>query len=252
MSGVEQSTLRYWDSIGLFRPARRDEGNKYRYYTLDQIFLVNFIQVLSSLNIPLKVIAKLNENRTPEAVLELMEQQENILDIRLSQLQEAYSTIHTLRDTIRQGIAAPEPGAVALQSLEEMSIALGPYNEEDASFHESFVRYCRHAQENFVNLNYPIGGYYESFTRFPRASRAPDRFFSMVPRAYEKRPAGKYLVSYARGHYGEMGELPQCIETYAREHNVKLGGPVYVLYLLDEISVQEPADYLAQVCVALS
>jgi len=42
-SGLEQSTLRYWDDIGLFSPAHRNPDTSYRYYSPEQIILVNFM-----------------------------------------------------------------------------------------------------------------------------------------------------------------------------------------------------------------
>ena len=253
MSSLEQSTLRYWDDIGLFRPAVRDTGNSYRYYSPDQILLVNFIKVLSSLNIPLKTIAEISENRTPEAILQLMEQQETILDNQLNRLQVSYSTIHTLRDIIKQGISAPEPGTVSVQSLDSMCIEFGPPNDlmENDGFYQSFARYCRYAKENRINLINPIGGYFDSMERLLRAPAVPSRFFSVNPRAHSERPAGKYLIGHSRGHYGELGGAPQSMVDYACEHKLSLNGPVYVLCLLDEISVLEPSAYLTQICAAI-
>ena len=254
LSGVEQSTLRYWDDIGLFRPARRDACSSYRYYAPDQLFLVNFIKVLSSLNIPLKVIAEISENRTPEAILRLLEQQETILDESLDRLHTSYSIIHTLRGFIRQGISAPEPGTVSVQSLDAMRIALGPANgppESGGDYHHAFAHYCRWAKENRINLNNPIGGYFDSLERLLRAPGLPCRFFSVDPHAGEERPAGKYLVGYANGNYDALDDTPQSMKNYAREHKLALDGPVYVLYLLGEISVREPSEYLAQICAAI-
>jgi len=56
LSGIDASTLRYWDEIGLFSPAHRNTENNYRYYAPTQIIAINFITVLSRLNIPLKTI----------------------------------------------------------------------------------------------------------------------------------------------------------------------------------------------------
>ena len=251
MSGLEQSTLRYWDDIGLFKPALRNPDNSYRYYSPEQIILVNFIKVLSNLHVPLKVIASVSENRSPEDILRLMEQQEAILDTQLNRLQASYSTIHTLRDVIKQGIDVPDAGQIAVQALAPMSIALGPYNEawEGLSFYQGFIRYCQYAKENRVNLNNPIGGYYDSMEHFLSASSVPSRFFSVDPRGSDERAAGKYLVGYARGYYGQLGDVARRLDDFAAEEKLDVSGPVYVLYLLDEISVKDTSDYLAQVCV---
>jgi len=253
MSGLEQSTLRYWDDIGLFLPAHRNTDNGYRYYSPEQITLVNFIKVLSSLNVPLKVIAGISENRSPEAILRLMEQQEAILDTKLNRLHESYSTIHTLRDVIRQGIESPDAGHVSVQSLEDMPIVLGPRSKEgeDINFYRGFIRYCQYAKENRINLNNPIGGYYDSLERFLETPCVPSRFFSLDPRSHDTRAAGRYIVGYARGYYSQLEEAALRLDTYAAGQNLDARGPVYVIYLRDEISEKNTDDYLAQVCVAL-
>jgi len=251
MSGLEQSTLRYWDEIGLFSPARRNMDTGYRYYSPEQVILVTFIKVLSSLNVPLKMIAQVSENRSPETILKLMEQQEAILDAQLNHLHASYSTIHTLRGVIKQGIDVPDAEHISVQALEPMSIALGPYNEDwdGLSFYQGFIRYCRYAKGNRINLNNPIGGYYDSLEHFLSAPSVPSRFFSVDPRGTDERAAGKYLVGYARGYYGQLGDAARRLDEFATEKGLDVSGPVYVLYLLDEISVKDTTDYLAQVCV---
>ncbi len=78
LSGIEKSTLRYWDEIGLFSPAKRDSDNNYRYYSPEQLIAVHFITVFSELNIPLKTISAVEKARTPETVFEFLKQQEAI------------------------------------------------------------------------------------------------------------------------------------------------------------------------------
>ena len=254
MSSLEQSTLRYWDNIGLFSPAVRGKNNSYRYYSLDQLPLVNFIKVLSSLGVPLKVIGEIKENRSPETILHLMEQKELALDTELTRLQEAYSTIHTLRGVIRQGVEVPDADHIGVQTLEALPLVLGPANEPRAvsDFHGAFVRYCNYAKENRINLNTPIGGYFTSMERFEQEPGMPVRFYSVDPQGRGNRPAGTYLVCYTRGGYEQLDKLAQRMEAYAAANGLTFSGPVYVLHLLNEISSQNPSDYLAQVCAAVT
>jgi len=251
--GLEQSTLRYWDDIGLFRPAYRNAENSYRYYAPEQVVQVNFIKVLSNLNIPLKVIANVGEKRTPETILKLMEQQESRLDTELNRLHEAYSTIHTLRNTIQQGINAPDADHISVQALGALPIAFGSENknQEGQNFHQAFMQYSRHAKEIRTGLSKPIGGWFESMQRFVENPSLPSRFFSVDPRGGDQRAPGKYLVGYTQGYYGYQGDTPLRMAEYAREHRIVPRGPVYVIYLLDEISVKDPSNYLAQICAAI-
>jgi len=253
MSGIEQSTLRYWDRVGLFRPAYRDKNSNYRYYSKEQIVLVNFIKVFSNLKVPLKVIRSVNENRSPERVLRMLDQRETMLDTELNRLHEAYSTIHILRDAIERGLNVPGASHISLQTLDTMFIMPGPSNEgwEGDNFYQAFMRYCKYAKENRINLNNPIGGYFESMEDFLERPSVPTRFFTVDLHGYDKRAAGEYIVGYARGYYGHMGGMPRRLNEFAAQHGLACG-PVYVLYLLNEISVKEPSEYLAQVCVALT
>ena len=73
ITGVETSTLRYWDDIGLFSPAMRNPDNNYRYYSLSQITSLNFITVLSDLEIPLKTIADLRKARDPQKLARILD-----------------------------------------------------------------------------------------------------------------------------------------------------------------------------------
>lgn len=54
LTGVHIKSLRYYDRIGILRPAFVDPENGYRYYTFPQIHLVEAIQLCVDLDIPLK------------------------------------------------------------------------------------------------------------------------------------------------------------------------------------------------------
>jgi DNA-binding transcriptional MerR regulator len=276
LSGIEQSTLRYWDEIGLFLPAKRDPENNYRYYSPEQIIAVNFITVLSSLNVPLKTISGMDEERTPEGILQLVEQQERLLDMEMRRLRECYSIIHARMELIRYGIRLrdgytavggirvdheTEAGAgthvdenqICVLKRAERAYILGPRNEygENEQFYEPFMHFCHSAPELRINLNFPIGGYHESMDRFLQNPGKPSHFFSLDPTGNHKRPAGDYLVGFKRGYYGEMGGLPGRMAAFAEENALTVCGPLYVLYLHDEICLNDPSQYLAQVSVAV-
>jgi DNA-binding transcriptional MerR regulator len=253
MCGVEQSTLRYWDEIGLFSPAQRNAENGYRYYTPEQAIQVNFIKVLSNLEVPLKAIAEISENRTPETLIQLMEAQEAVLDGEFHRLNNMYSTIRILRNFFREGLSVEKPEEISLQMLCDFPIILGPANSpwDGLHFYEGFTNYCNFANKHRVNLNNPVGGYYESFEYYMEWPSVPTCFFSVDPRGKDSRPAGKYLVAYIQGSYGQMENTPQRLADYAQEQGFALKGPIYIVYLLSEICETDPSRYLAKVCAAV-
>ncbi|MDR0490831.1 MAG: MerR family transcriptional regulator [Oscillospiraceae bacterium] len=277
LSGIEQTTLRYWDDIGLFMPAKRDPENNYRYYTPDQIIAVNFISVMSSLDIPLKTIGRIGDKRTPATIKRLIERHEKKLDMEMRRLRECYSIIHSRLELINYGATVlggfqmidgmrqvddveednaewADVGTISVLYREERPIILGPPNEfvDGEPFYEPFTRFCRMAEEMRINLNYPIGACHENIENFIKSPGRPDYFFSMDPTGNRKRPAGKYLIGFSIGYYGELDNVAERMAAHVAENSLSVTGPVYVIYLHDEICVKDRSQYLAQVCVAIA
>jgi DNA-binding transcriptional MerR regulator len=251
-TGLNESTLRYYDGIGLLSPELRG-ANRYRYYSPRQMITVDFIKVLIKVGVPLSTIAHMNKSRTPQSVLALLTQQENKLDAQLHELQTAYSIIHTYRNTIESGIAAQE-GGISVCDLDERRIILGQVNDFSGAvnFYEPFMRFCNTAHENNIDLHYPIGGYYEDIQVFLDTPSQPTRWFSLDPRGNGRRKAGRYLVAHNKGYYGEFGDLPQRMLAHAQANALSFGGPLYITYLLDEISMTDHKHYLSQIAVGVS
>ena len=276
LSGVEQTTLRYWDDIKLFTPARRDPDNNYRYYTPDQLIAVNFIKVLSELNIPLKIIAELRDNRTPEKVAKLIEDQESLLDIEMNRLRECHSIIHERRELIRYGSRLIDGfrevdgvivnndkdekkgkwidvNEITVLHKERKNFVIGPENywKGGEPFFENFNKFCDAASDLRINLGFPIVGYHSNFEAFLKGPGEPERFCSLDPTGNKSQPEGTYLVAFNIGYYGEFGDAADRMVAYIKKHKLRIKGPVFSVFLLDEVCVPDPDKYLSQISVAV-
>jgi len=252
-TGVSQSTLRYYDEIGVFPAATRGDNN-YRYYVPFQIIMLNYINVLVDLGVPLSVIKDMNTDRSPESVMDLLSLQEIKLDRRLYELRTAYSIIHTYRKNVQDGIRAQD-GLVRVEEMAETHYVLGHLNEfenHNDTFYNEFVRFCKAADKRRINLRFPVGGYHDSIDNFLKLPGKPNRWFSLDPIGNSSWSEGKYLVGYTRGYYGEFGDIAQKMLLYADEHGLDFKGPVYVVYLLDEISQTDPGNYLSRASVSVA
>ena len=71
---VTAKALRHYEKIGLLAPARVKPVNQYRYYTSEQVALLNQITFMKELGIPLKVIKRMIDRQEgPEEVANLLE-----------------------------------------------------------------------------------------------------------------------------------------------------------------------------------
>ena len=253
LSGIESSTLRYWDEIGLFSPALRNPENNYRYYSTAQLTALNFVTTLSELEIPLKTIGELRNERDPENLLRLLEKHERQMDMQMRNLRRRYSIIHARQEMIRYGMRVDD-AQISVLYRENKAIILWPRNiyKEGDTFLEPLTSVVRHADDYFIDLSLPVGGYYDNMTSFIKNPAHPDHFLSVDPTGNHARHAGDYLIGFAKGYYAEVGDLPERMEAYAQENSLNLTGPVYLFYLHDEISSQDPSQYLAEACVAVA
>lgn len=275
-SGVSIPSLRHWDSIGLLLPRKQDPETNYRYYTPDQIISTKFIILMRSLGVPLKVINNILEERTPAKVARLLEQQRKNLDIEMHRLQECYSIIDTRLELIHNGMyleegfhaidgfrvdkGSPthgstwvEEGGVHVLYHEEAPYILGPEHKwhEGKTGHDAFAEFCGHVQRLRINLNFPIGAYYENMEAFSKAPRQHKHFISMDPTGNETKPSGEYLTAFSRGDFDEYRGLVKKMNDYLEEHALEPIGPVFTTYLHDEICVKSPAEYLIETSVAV-
>jgi len=214
---------------------------------------VNFITILSKLKVPLKTIIEMGSTRTPEKIDSLFAQQEKTLDTEMRRLIEAYSLIHIRQELLREGMAAKE-GAISIRRQEEMNIVLGRPNifRNGEPFYRPFMHFREDSDILRVNLEFPIGGRYTTMGAFVENPSEPERFFSFDSSGATVIPAGEYLVAYVRGYYWEMGKMPGRMAAYAKEHDLTCSGPVYVIYLHDEVCTKESTQYLARICVAIA
>lgn len=254
LTGVETSTLRFWDEIGLFSPAKRDPENNYRYYTLAQATTVNFISVLSDLHLPLKEIVEFKEQRDPEKFMKLLERKERELDMELRALRERSSYIHTRRELIGYGLRVDE-NEITILPREDKAFILWPrnkYTNDEETYIEPLAAFINKVDDYRINLKFPVGGFWDSLQSFFDKPSQPDRFISVDPVGNHIRKEGDYLIGFTRGYYGDMGDLPSRMEEYVTENGIETTGPFYVMYLHDEISTKDPTQYLAQSCVAIA
>jgi len=66
-----------------------------------------------------------------------------------------------------------------------------------------------------------------------------------------------FLTGYTRGYYGQTNDLPKRMasfakkKSFAKKNGLMFNGPVYNLYLFDEMSITDPEQYLLQVTASV-
>ncbi|MDR0325988.1 MAG: MerR family DNA-binding transcriptional regulator [Oscillospiraceae bacterium] len=248
-TGIPVTTLIYYDNKGLLHPVQRGR-NKYRYYSYYQTITVKLIHVLKNCHVPLNIIKAVMQKRTPETLLELLMQQEQEIPKKQKNLLEAQKLIHIFTDHICKGLSA-ESDQVSAGYLPRSAFSLGALNDftSEDSFYAAYHRYCRNTSAGSGNLSYPVGGWWSDMESFLQNPVRPERFFSVDPDGKQVKPSGRYLVGYTQCFYGEINDLPERMVAYAKEHSLRFTGPMFNVFLLDEVSTVDPNHYMLQASI---
>lgn len=87
LRNININSLRYYEKLGLLKPAMIDESNGYRYYSAEQVTLLNKIILCIQLGIPLKdMVGFLDENGNLESQ-KLLEQGRIVAKQRIKEMQ---------------------------------------------------------------------------------------------------------------------------------------------------------------------
>jgi DNA-binding transcriptional MerR regulator len=248
LSGVKASTLRYFDDLGLFEPAFRKESG-YRYYSLQQLITINAIFAMRDINVPIKKITQVVHDRTPSKLYEFISEKEQDLENEMNALRRSMNVVKVLKRLINRGLHVDET-QISVEYLSQMTISVGPTNDftdSKGSFYAPFLKYITYARERNINLTYPIGGLFKDFDSFMEDPNAPTNFFSVDPDGIARRDDGLYLTGFSRGYYGSISDLPERMADYAKKNRLTLSGPIYNLFLFDEISETDPDRYLCEI-----
>jgi DNA-binding transcriptional MerR regulator len=254
LARVSRDTLIHYDRIGLIRPAARGENN-YRYYSDEQIALVNIVRTFRSLGMSLTDIGELSRNRTPESILAALEEQTRHVDENIGDLIKARQLLVTLKTTIEEAVLIDE-ALIDVRRQDAESIFLGPQNDysggrtiQDALL--NFYQYCQKS-ENAIDLNYSAWGMFTGARIRQGDWNGPDRFYFNNPHAPDTKPAGLYVTGYTRGGYGKSDKLYRKLSSYIIEQGFEIRGPAYESYILNEISIQDPNNYLMRIAIRVN
>ena len=101
--GIGRDSLMYYEDIGILKPFR--DKNGYRMYKLSDIWRLNLIKELRSLNFPMKKIKEYLDDRNIESTKEILNKELILIDEKIEELlsykQNIMKRLDTINDELR-------------------------------------------------------------------------------------------------------------------------------------------------------
>ena len=255
--GVKKQTLFHYDEIGIFRPAITGE-NGYRYYSYTQIETFQVLMALRDLNVLLKGIKAHMAHRSPQALIELLEERRNEVDEMIRKLQWSKKFIDTKIELTREGLDAPIGQVVFEDMPDEYHITTsykGP--DEYRDIMEAVSGHLNFRQSLEIPSCYAIGAMIPVDSVTKEGYRY-SHFYSVVDRedllASGYRDAvldagGRYICIYDDEGYRNVHENCRRLMDFAEREGLQLTSDFYEEVILDDLSVNGYEDYLVKLAV---
>lgn len=267
LKNVSIKSLRYYDKIGILKPAFVNTETNYRYYTEEQLYLLDAITLCIKLGIPLKDLNRYVENDAINLQKLLYDgkilAEEKIMEIHqcLESLQETLQKLSTSVSgmakipTSKSGLMLPD--GFYQSTLDTRTVLTVPLEEFDTPkyYGQHILKLFVTAQQMGINASYPSGVLHEykngQLTRYmfltvgtgdSESSSSPETLTLQQKELLRALPAGDYICRKISVHMSgsvleEMKEVLKgdsfcIIETdTSSAQNKKNGYPFELQYL---------------------
>lgn len=261
---ISIQTLRYYDQIGLFRPAFVDPKTNYRYYKDSQLYHLDLIKSLKYIGTPLEDIKRAQDLDTEE-MLKFLGEQEKVIEEQLSHLVQIQQSISHVKERMQKRKDYPLFGEVLVQQTDEMRILqipsenLTPYNVLNASYSE--LKRVVEGEEGFINNSYGAIFPYRQYRKIEDIEYShiftpvlTDKEIEVPSEQLEfvRIPAGKF-ISVASKYTGEkyFSNLQRLLK-YIEKEKLQVAGDFYEFFLPSHYSPNLKEEYIVEISIRIA
>lgn len=255
LSQVPVKTLRYYDEIGLLRPAEVDRFTDYRYYSADQLPRLNRILALKDLGLSLAQVARLLDGDLPPAQIRGMlrlkqaelQQQVQEEQARLARVEWRLKQIEKEGTMSTQEVVLKKVPALVVASVRDVIPTYGDVGR----LHGEIFAYL--GQHRVKPAGPPLVIYYDQEYRerdvdveaavpVAGAVAAGERVTSRELPAIEEM-----ACTVHQGSYDTLGEAYTRLMSWIEANGYRITGPNREVYVQGPESGGDPSTYVTEV-----
>ena len=252
IAGVTKHTLFHYDKIGLLSPDIKDYKNQYRYYSLFQLDILNVINTLKELDMPLVEIKKYLDQRNPTLFIKLLTEEINLIDQKIKNMQRVKHWMKEELNLLNQ-VRTLKTDEISFIDLKEQYLFTTEVNSlQEKEVAKTISNLIISGTKKNIQSSYGVGGI-RDLTSFDVSKEKYIEFYLLLDKPIKDvtlkiRPAGKYLCIYHHGSFEHISKSYEEIIKYARIHNISLSGIFYEDMLLDTLTSKSKENYLIRIC----
>ncbi len=250
-------TLRYYDEIGLMKPARIDETSGYRYYTTDQLQQLHQILSLRQVGLSLEEIAAVLDGKGAE---EIITRRQVMLEKQLAETRDQLSRLAYFNRNLREGemtmynavikeipeqiIYRKELVAPNYESYFELIPAIG---EEVTKTNPGLT--C--AEPEYCFIEYLDGEYREENMRIAHCEAVTDFGVGTEAITFETLPSATVVAVLHKGPYAGLREAYAYLFQWIEENGYEMVGNPRESYIDGIWNKESDEDWLTELQVPI-
>lgn len=243
-------TLRYYNEVGLLRPAYINPENHYRYYSVEQFITIDVIKNCKMMGMSLEEIKNLLDSNTSiEEVLIVVKKKIALIEEKLTELSQAKTYMLTLERNIAQ-VKEHKIGDIFIKYNEPRVFMKYDYRSDSSYELEMNLR------KVFLHIEEELGGSYLNIgTRVShdliksegRVSYRELRCFSHYAKTDSVLPAGNYITLFYDANSGESKKYYRKLMAYIVSHELSVVGDFNETWIMPRMGEDQKEKTFTQI-----
>lgn len=254
--GVTKHALFHYDEIGLLKPEFVNEKG-YRYYSLQQCYLLDLINVLRKTGSSLQEIKSFIRDQSPELLVRMFKEKQRELELEQARIRRMQRLLQDAIEMTGMGneepIANPVVRRYEAQYFIMTQLAEPGSNKEFASKLSEHRSYCERLEADHGFAIWCIVGQ----DRFLAGEYDPEYIANQLehPGVTERlvvKPAGPYVVMDHKGSYESIPITFNAMKQFIDREGLTVNGDAYSVDLLNYYSEKNPDNFLLRMMVGIA
>ena len=253
--GIGKDSLMYYEELGILNPVRGE--NSYRFYSISDIWRLNLIKELRSLDFSMKKIKAYLEDRDLNATQAILNEEVMLIDQKISELLRHKQNINSRLKEINEVIKKTPFHTIEIKKIKERKALLLNANitrDEQVDF--LIQKLHKEYEASFYILgNHNIGaifdfdeikkGYYNVFQSVFCLLPDDARQFNFI------LPQGNYVSYHYTGAYKENKIYLEKMFTFVREQGYEIIGSPLEIYKLDIHETGKEEEFVTEIQIPI-
>lgn len=253
---IKVPTLRYYDEIGLLKPAKVDPVTHYRYYSTQQFERLNVITYLRTLDLSIDSIKHFFEGRDTSTLEDMLKEQKQQVQAKIAVLQNAQKRIDARLSQVEDAVNSTLD-QIELVKLPDISVI---YLDENYRLNEDIEFPISNLRQKFgVDKNIFLGKIALRLSQEQLNRGKFDEYsgFLLILEPGDDKdatgilPAGSYLRLRFHGTHETAAPQYQKLLSYCVKHHYQIGGDAVETALIDYGITDDFAKYVTEIRIPI-